>query len=206
MPHELCQPYLSAPQFRFYKDAEFNFTCGKFNFRAIHLPGHADSSYAFLLNEQKFLFIGDTVFFAGCGIAPRTSFAALCQSLTRLRELSADFKLYYGHDLAKANLRFAGLVDKHNQQLIATEANFKRAIQAGLSPTSGISLKLERQINPFLRLADPSLVKNLQILLKKNQLSHLLPDNETLASMAESAPNEARFSCFFRTAHLKNYC
>jgi glyoxylase-like metal-dependent hydrolase (beta-lactamase superfamily II) len=69
-------------------------------FRVLHLPGHSPGSVGFLLEKEKLLFSGDTLFRAGVG---RTDFpggdgAQLRQSLKRLFSLEGDIRVYPGHD------------------------------------------------------------------------------------------------------------
>jgi glyoxylase-like metal-dependent hydrolase (beta-lactamase superfamily II) len=68
-------------------------------FRVLHLPGHSPGSAGFLLEEQKLLFSGDTLFRAGIG---RTDLAGgdwnrLRESLKRLFAMDGDTAVYPGH-------------------------------------------------------------------------------------------------------------
>jgi glyoxylase-like metal-dependent hydrolase (beta-lactamase superfamily II) len=68
-------------------------------FKVFSTPGHTPGSVAFLLEEQRILFSGDTLFKAGCGRVdlPGGDWGKLEQSLRRLFALDGDIRVLPGH-------------------------------------------------------------------------------------------------------------
>jgi glyoxylase-like metal-dependent hydrolase (beta-lactamase superfamily II) len=68
-------------------------------FKVLHLPGHSPGSAGFLLEREKILFSGDTLFKAGIGRTdlPGGDWPALQKSLDRLLALDQTITVYPGH-------------------------------------------------------------------------------------------------------------
>ncbi|MDR0589268.1 MAG: MBL fold metallo-hydrolase [Spirochaetaceae bacterium] len=68
-------------------------------FKVLHLPGHSPGSAGFLLEREKILFSGDTLFKAGIGRTdlPGGDWQALQKSLDRLLALDRTITVYPGH-------------------------------------------------------------------------------------------------------------
>jgi glyoxylase-like metal-dependent hydrolase (beta-lactamase superfamily II) len=68
-------------------------------FKVLHLPGHSPGSAGFLLEREKILFSGDTLFQAGIGRTdlPGGDWPALQKSLDRLLALDQAITVYPGH-------------------------------------------------------------------------------------------------------------
>jgi glyoxylase-like metal-dependent hydrolase (beta-lactamase superfamily II) len=68
-------------------------------FTVLHLPGHSPGSAGFLLEKEKLLFSGDTLFNAGIGRTdlPGGDWQALQKSLDRLWALDPAITVYPGH-------------------------------------------------------------------------------------------------------------
>ncbi|MDR1108507.1 MAG: MBL fold metallo-hydrolase [Spirochaetaceae bacterium] len=68
-------------------------------FRVLHLSGHSPGSAGFLLEGEKILFSGDTLFKAGVGRTdlPGGDWPALQKSLARLLALDPAITVYPGH-------------------------------------------------------------------------------------------------------------
>ncbi|MDR2111238.1 MAG: MBL fold metallo-hydrolase [Spirochaetaceae bacterium] len=68
-------------------------------FRVLHLPGHSPGSAGFLLEKEKLLFSGDTLFRAGIGRTdlPGGDWNDLRKSLGRLFAMDGDIRVYPGH-------------------------------------------------------------------------------------------------------------
>ena len=65
--------------------------------QVLHTPGHTPGSVCLLCEDA--IFSGDTLFSGSCGRTdlPGGNWNTLSQSLTRLRELAGDYKVYPGH-------------------------------------------------------------------------------------------------------------
>ncbi|MFM6986941.1 MAG: hydroxyacylglutathione hydrolase [Hydrogenophaga sp.] len=125
----------------------------------IDVPGHTAGHVAYFLPDaggQPVLFSGDTLFSAGCGRLFEGTPAQMLQSLERLAAMPAHTRLCCAHEYTLSNLRFALTVDPDNPAL-ATHAEHCRQQRERNLPTLPSSIGLERQINPFLRCAQPAL-------------------------------------------------
>lgn len=75
---------------------------GNHQLKVLHTPGHSAGSVAYLCEEEKIIFTGDTLFRHSIG---RTDFKdglmfAIIQSLRMLSQLPDDIKVYPGHGLS----------------------------------------------------------------------------------------------------------
>ncbi|MBO4384042.1 MAG: MBL fold metallo-hydrolase [Clostridia bacterium] len=82
------------------KDGD-EFTYSGVTFRAILTPGHTKGGMCFVVEDEKVIFSGDTLFFASYGRSdlPGGDSAALCDSIIyRLFSLKGDYRVLPGHD------------------------------------------------------------------------------------------------------------
>lgn len=121
------------------------------------IPGHTNDHLAYLLKTQQQLhvFCGDTLFSAGCGRVFSGTASQLYHSLQRFNQLPTQTLFYPAHEYTAANLRFAQMVEPKNQAIenALTESQHL--------PTLPVTLFHEREVNPFLRLNQPDIQKNL---------------------------------------------
>ena len=77
------------------------------------------------------------------------------RSLSRLSALPPETSVYCGHEYTLANLRFALTVEPGNahSQAYRERVQTQRAKQ---SPSLPSTLELERRVNPFLRVDEPT--------------------------------------------------
>jgi hydroxyacylglutathione hydrolase len=118
------------------------------SFQTLAVPGHTLSHIAFWGHGA--LFCGDTLFSAGCGRMFEGTATQMNASLTRLRELPPETRMFCGHEYTAANLRFALTVDPDNSTLQEYLGVVER-IRAADAPSLPSPLSLEIRINPFLR-------------------------------------------------------
>ena len=124
------------------------------------VPGHtkAHIAYYFLptATEGGELFCGDTLFAGGCGRLFEGTPAQMVDSLTKLRSLPDDTRVWCAHEYTLNNLRFALTVDPDNSQLRSRyqQAEILRRQNEATVPTS---IAVEKQTNPFLRWDQPAL-------------------------------------------------
>ncbi len=74
-------------------------------------------------------------------------------SLQRITALPDDFTLYCAHEYTQSNARFAIAMDPCNRALQTRIADIDRLRAAG-KPTVPMSLRQEKETNPFLRAPD----------------------------------------------------
>jgi len=120
--------------------------------QVIDLPGHTLGHIAYFTNNsnEPSLFCGDTLFSGGCGRLFEGSPQQMLNSLTKLANLPENTKVYCAHEYTQANLKFALTVEPDNQALVdySKRVNELRAQKQATIPTS---IRVEKQVNPFLR-------------------------------------------------------
>ena len=128
------------------------------NLRVIDVPGHTSGHIAyFSVNDtQPLLFCGDTLFSGGCGRLFEGTPAQMLNSLTKLANLPEITNVYCAHEYTQANLSFALAVEPQNKVLMNYSAQVSELREKGIS-TIPTSIKIEKEINPFLRCKQPSI-------------------------------------------------
>lgn len=136
---------------------------GRQQARVLHIPAHTRGHIAYVFDDARAVFCGDTMFAAGCGRlfegTPEMMFAAM----RKLGALPDDVRVYCGHEYTESNLRFAAHVEPDNiavkdalarvQALRARRAaDWHDATPDEMSVPTTIGD--ERATNPFLRAAD----------------------------------------------------
>ncbi|HYN40054.1 MAG TPA: hydroxyacylglutathione hydrolase [Rhodospirillales bacterium] len=124
--------------------------------RVFDVSGHTIGHIAYWFEADGALFCGDTLFSLGCGRLFEGTPARMWASLTRLRELPGETRVYCGHEYTESNARFALSIDPANPAL-RRRAKEVRARRAQGLPTVPSLLADERAANPFLRADDPLL-------------------------------------------------
>src|SRR5580692_12391354 len=124
-------------------------------FEILAVPGHTLSHIAFWGHGA--LFCGDTLFSAGCGRMFEGTATQMNASLTRLRDLPPETRMFCGHEYTAANLRFALTVDPANDAALEYRSTVDRVRAAG-HPSLPSTLGLEIRVNPFLRCEAPAVV------------------------------------------------
>src|ERR1700681_860299 len=122
------------------------------SFEILQVPGHTVSHIAFWGHGA--LFCGDTLFSAGCGRMFEGTPIEMSASLTKLRNLPPDTRVFCGHEYTAANLRFALTVDPANDAALEYRDRVAQ-VRASGDPTLPSTMELENRVNPFLRCDDP---------------------------------------------------
>lgn len=133
------------------------FLLGKAAAMVMAVPGHTLGHIAFWFPETHALFCGDTLFAMGCGRLFEGSADQMWASLSKLKGLPDDTLVYCAHEYTQSNARFARMVERDNEELLARLADIDAKRSRNL-PTVPAPLALERATNPFLR-ADVESVK-----------------------------------------------
>jgi len=122
----------------------------------VEIPGHTLGAIAFITEGN--LFSGDTLFIAGCGRVFEGTMEMMSQSLTKLRSLPADTKIWCGHEYTVNNLRFARTIEPDN-------AEIARALEEAMATRKAKRLTVPGQLarelatNPFLRFDHPDVAE-----------------------------------------------
>lgn len=124
-------------------------------FLVLELPGHTSDHLGYVGDGK--LFCGDVLFSAGCGRIFEGTAEQMFASLNKLVTLSDDTEVYPAHEYTAANISFALVVEPENKDLLAyREAVFQ--LRAEGKPTLPTTIALEKRINPFLRVEQPSVM------------------------------------------------
>ena len=146
----------------------------------LDVPGHTKGHIAYVAEQQKWLFCGDTLFAGGCGRLFEGTPSQMMTSLSKLSALPPETQVYCAHEYTLSNLRFAQAVEPGNVALtrrIASEQS-KRDRQL---PTIPSSIAEENATNPFLRYQEPEIIASL---LNGEHIQHTGQNDPTAAFAA----------------------
>ena len=128
----------------------------------IDVRGHTRGHIAYLLPGMPgSVFCGDTLFGCGCGRLFEGTMEELHHALQRLAALPGDTRVYCAHEYTEANIRFALACEPGNQRL-QQRASETRALRTAGKPSLPSSIALEQATNPFLRCAEPEVIRAAQ--------------------------------------------
>jgi len=126
-------------------------------FSVLDIPGHTRAHIAYY--GAGALFCGDTLFACGCGRLFEGTAQQMYASLSKLRALPDETKVYCGHEYTLANIGFARSVEPQNAALAAREGRDRKLREAG-KPTVPSTMREEKATNPFLRVTEPAVVES----------------------------------------------
>ena len=127
-----------------------SYSLGRQVARVFFVPGHTRGHIAYWFADSEVLFCGDTLFAMGCGRLFEGSPAQMWDSLSKLKALPGETRVYCAHEYTQANGRFALTVEPGNAELVRRMEAVDEARRHGL-PTVPSTLAEERATNPFLR-------------------------------------------------------
>lgn len=122
-------------------------------FKVLDVPGHTAGHIAYLGHDM--LFCGDTLFACGCGRLFEGTAEQMTASLTKLKRLPPQTKVFCAHENTMANIKFAEAVEPKNADLKLRKA-FCAAKRHRNLPTVPSTIHLELATNPFLRWDQPA--------------------------------------------------
>lgn len=125
------------------------------------VPGHTRGHIAYYFppitpEDTGELFCGDTIFAGGCGRLFEGTPAQMVESITKLRQLPDNTRVWCAHEYTLNNLKFALTVDQENADLQTRYQTVKQARNQGIATVPSL-LGIEKQTNPFLRWDTPTL-------------------------------------------------
>ncbi|MCP3868473.1 MAG: hydroxyacylglutathione hydrolase [Gammaproteobacteria bacterium] len=126
------------------------------SYRVMLVPGHTEGHIAYF--GDNILFCGDTLFAAGCGRVFSGTHAQLHDSLQLISGLPADTLVYCAHEYTLANIGFARWVEP-DSPAVQARLEAAEAMRARDEPTVPSLLSLELETNPFLRTAEPVVIR-----------------------------------------------
>lgn len=127
----------------------------------LFVPGHTSGHIAYYFppeteGESGELFCGDTLFAGGCGRLFEGTPTQMVNSLSKLRNLPDNTRVWCAHEYTLKNLKFALSVDSQNPDLQARFAEVQTARQRSEATVPSV-LGVEKRTNPFLRWEEPTL-------------------------------------------------
>lgn len=129
--------------------------------QVLFVPGHTRGHIAYYFpplapETTGDLFCGDTLFAGGCGRLFEGTPAQMLESLSKLRALPDQTRVWCAHEYTLKNLKFALTVDRENPALQTRYQQVQTARQRQAATVPSL-LGLEKQTNPFLRWDQPAL-------------------------------------------------
>lgn len=133
---------------------------GQYTARILEIPAHTRAHIAFVFEDGKIAFTGDTLFAMGCGRLFEGTPQMMWNSLSKLKHLSDDMRLYCGHEYTLNNGRFARTLEPGNSDLESRMREVE-TLRAQSKPTLPSTIGLEKKTNPFLRPDSPEIRRTL---------------------------------------------
>ena len=122
-------------------------------YKIISTPGHTMQHICYFNIDFSLLFSGDTLFSLGCGRMFEGTPKLFWESLSKIKQLPPETKIYCGHEYTLNNLKFALSIDPENEDLKKYGAWINKQ-NIDSRPTIPFELSKELKINPFLRCDD----------------------------------------------------
>lgn len=126
------------------------FSIGGANVEILETPGHTDGHICLYVPSEKALFCGDTLFAMGCGRLFEGTPEQMWHSLSKIRALPPDTRLYCGHEYTLSNGEFCLSIEPENKALQERMEQVRKT-RAENKPTIPTTLALEERTNAFLR-------------------------------------------------------
>lgn len=138
-------------------------TVGRQTARVLFIPAHTRGHIAYVFDEARAVFCGDTLFAAGCGRLFEGTPEMMFEAMRKLGALPDDTRVFCGHEYTEANLRFAAHLEPDN---VAVQEKLERVrkIRARAAAdwhdagpdemTIPSTLGEEHATNPFMRAPD----------------------------------------------------
>ncbi|MFY2507914.1 hydroxyacylglutathione hydrolase [Vibrio pectenicida] len=126
-------------------------------FLVLGLEGHTKGHIGYVGDGK--LFCGDVMFSAGCGRVFEGTMTQMHSSLDKLMALPEETEVYCAHEYTAGNIAFALAVEPDNQALHQYRDEVNR-LRAQNKPTLPTTIGKEKQINPFVRTDQPSIIRS----------------------------------------------
>jgi hydroxyacylglutathione hydrolase len=136
---------------------------GRQTARVLFIPAHTRGHIAYVFDEARAVFSGDTLFAGGCGRLFEGTPEMMFDAMRKLAALRYDTRVFCGHEYTEANLRFAAHVEPDNQAILE-KLERVRKIRARAAAdwhdagpdemTIPSTIGDEHATNPFMRAPD----------------------------------------------------
>jgi hydroxyacylglutathione hydrolase len=118
-----------------------------------NIPAHTAGHIAYYFEQERMIFVGDTMFAMGCGRLFEGTADQMFANLQRIAALPDDVRIYCGHEYTLANARFALHAEPENDAVRDRLERVKGLRDAG-EVTLPTTVAEERATNPFVRASD----------------------------------------------------
>lgn len=126
------------------------FALGSHRVRVLEIPAHTRAHIAFVFEDDRAVFTGDTLFAMGCGRLFEGTPEMMWRSLAKLMALDDSLRVYCGHEYTLTNGRFALTLEPGNADLQTRMREVEKCRAEG-APTIPSNIGIEKLTNPFLR-------------------------------------------------------
>jgi hydroxyacylglutathione hydrolase len=176
--HSMANPELAeryeAPVFGHVSDAERlpgfsdgleegdHITVGQQSAHILYIPAHTRGHIAYVFEDSKAVFSGDTLFAAGCGRLFEGTPEMMYSAFEKLSRLPDDTQVFCGHEYTVSNLAFAAHVEPDNaavQQALERAQKIRSHAAADWHDAGPDEMTVpstiadEKATNPFMRAA-----------------------------------------------------
>ena len=134
---------------------------GQQSARILHVPAHTRGHIAYVFDDAKAVFSGDTLFAAGCGrLFEGTAEMMFTALVEKLGALPDETRVFCGHEYTIGNLEFAAHVEPENEAVKRALAKARDArscaapdwhAATAAEMTVPSTIGDERATNPFMR-------------------------------------------------------
>jgi hydroxyacylglutathione hydrolase len=129
------------------------------NAQIIEIPGHTTGHIAFYFESLKLVFTGDTLFSLGCGRLFEGSPEMMWKSLSKLRDLPDETKIYCGHEYTLSNGNFISSIYPSDE--IDSKIDRLKSLDKQNIPSIPSTIGDEKRLNIFLKADDEDLINSL---------------------------------------------
>jgi hydroxyacylglutathione hydrolase len=117
------------------------------------IPAHTAGHIAYYFEEERMIFVGDTMFAMGCGRLFEGTADQMFANLQRIIALPEDVRIYCGHEYTLANGRFAAHCEPGNAAILERLKQVTELREEGRI-TLPTTVAEERATNPFVRTSN----------------------------------------------------
>jgi hydroxyacylglutathione hydrolase len=96
-------------------EEEDTVSVGRLTARVLFIPAHTRGHIAYVFDEARAVFSGDTLFAGGCGRLFEGTPEMMFDAMRKLGALPDDTRVFCGHEYTESNLRFAAHLEPDNQ-------------------------------------------------------------------------------------------
>ena len=127
--------------------------------QAIRVPAHTQHCTSYYI--KPFLFVGDSLFSAGCGRLFEGDGKDLLRIMDRYAEFPENTQIFFGHEYTLNNVKFAKTIESNNPDLNEYHQNLTKPQE--ILRTTPTTIEFEKKINPFLRIDQPEIIQKIDL-------------------------------------------